>query len=96
MSGPSSRVLRVEVRRGAAQEAGLQDVSAASVGEEAALVQVHLLAGCLEVQRHCGNKGVNKAVGTATPAVKRWRRGEGSGMNAFWHFSVETSLRLQH
>lgn len=38
VSRPSSCVLRVEVRRGAAQEAGFQDVSTATVGEEAALV----------------------------------------------------------
>lgn len=38
VSGPSSCVLRVEVRRDAAQEAGFQDVPTATVGEEAALV----------------------------------------------------------
>lgn len=63
MSGSSSRVLRIEVGRGAAQETGFQDVPTASVGEEAALVQVHLFAGCLEVQSHCGNNGVNHAAG---------------------------------
>lgn len=63
MSGSSSCVLRVEVGRGAAQETGFQDVSTATVREEAALVQVHLFAGCLEVQSHCGNNGVTNAAG---------------------------------
>lgn len=45
-------VLRVKVRLGAAQEVGLEDVAAAAVREEATLVQVHLLPGRLEVQRH--------------------------------------------
>lgn len=63
MSGSSSRVLRIEVGLGAAQETGFQDVSTATVGEEAALVQVHLFARCLEVQSHCGNNGVNNAAG---------------------------------
>lgn len=45
-------VLRVKVRLGAAQEVRFEDVSAATVWEEATLVQVHLLAGRLEVQSH--------------------------------------------
>ena len=53
MTGASSRVLRVEVGRRAAQEARFEDVSAATVGEETTLVQVHLLPGRLEVQSHC-------------------------------------------
>lgn len=63
MSWSSPCVLRIEVGRGAAQETGLQDVSAATVGEEAALVQVHLFAGRLEIQSHCGNNAVSNAAG---------------------------------
>lgn len=63
MSRSSSCVLRVEVGRGAAQETGFQDVATAAVGEEAALVQVHLFAGCLEVQSHCRNNADNNAAG---------------------------------
>lgn len=58
MTGAASRVLGVEVGRGAAQEAGFDDVSAATIGEEAALVQVHLLPGCLEVESHCTAQSV--------------------------------------
>lgn len=50
---PSSRVLRVEVGLGVAQEGRFEDVSTAAVGKEAALVQVHLLPWSLEVQSHC-------------------------------------------
>lgn len=53
MTGASSRVLWVKVGLGAAQEARFEDVSTATVGEEATLVQVHLLSWCLEVQSHC-------------------------------------------
>lgn len=49
----SSCVFRVKVRRGAAQKARFEDVSTATIGQEATLVQVHLLPGCLEVQSHC-------------------------------------------
>lgn len=50
---PPSRVLGVEVGLGAAQEGRFEDVSAAAVGKEAALVQVHLLPWSLEVESHC-------------------------------------------
>lgn len=53
MTGASSCDLWVEVGRGAAQEARFEDVSTATVWEEATLVQVHLLPGRLEVQSHC-------------------------------------------
>ncbi len=52
MTRASSRVFWVKVGRGAAHEAWFEDVSTATVGEEAALVQVHLLPRCLEVQSH--------------------------------------------
>lgn len=58
MTGASSRVLGVKVGREAAQEARFEDVSTATVGEEATLVQVHLLPGCLEVQSHCTAQSV--------------------------------------
>lgn len=54
----SSRVLGVEVGRGAAKEAWFEDVATATVGEEATLVQVHLLPRCLEVQSHCTTQSV--------------------------------------
>lgn len=38
-------------------ELRLEDVAAHPVGQEAALVQVHLFAGCLEVQGHCKGSG---------------------------------------
>lgn len=50
---PDPGVLWVELRVGLAQEAGLQRVPAAPVDQETALVQVHGLAQCLEVQSHC-------------------------------------------
>lgn len=50
---PSSRVLGVEVGLGVAQEGRFEDVSTATIGKEAALVQVHLLPWSLEVQGHC-------------------------------------------
>lgn len=71
MSWSSSCVLRIKVGRGAAQETWFQDVSAAAVGEEAALVQVHLFAGCLEIQSHCGNNGVNNAARLDVCEVKQ-------------------------
>lgn len=71
MSWSSSCVLRIEVGRGAAQETGFQDVSTAAVGEEAALVQVHLFAGCLEIQSHCRNNGVNNPAGLDACEVKQ-------------------------
>lgn len=49
MTGASSRVFWVKVGCGAAQEAGFEDVSTATICEEAALVQVHLLPSRLEV-----------------------------------------------
>lgn len=58
MTRASPRVLGVEVGRGAAQEAGFEDVSTATIGEEATLVQVHLLAGRLEVESHCTAQSV--------------------------------------
>lgn len=39
-----------------AHERRLQDVAALSVGQEATLVQVHLLTWGLEVQSHCGRE----------------------------------------
>lgn len=54
MTRASARVLRVEVGRWAAHEAGLQHIPTSTIGEEAALVQVHLLPGGLKVQSHCG------------------------------------------
>lgn len=49
----ASRILGVELGRGAAQEAGFEDVSTAAIGQEATLVQVHLLSRCLKVEGHC-------------------------------------------
>lgn len=99
MSGSSSRVLRVKVGRGAAQETRFQDVSTATVGEEAALVQVHLLARCLEVQSHCGNKGINKAAGLdacSTPQNIPASQAASNAMNVFWRDGglQRNSLRL--
>lgn len=60
----SSRVLGVKGGRGAAQEVRFEDVSTAAVGKEAALVQVHLLPGSLEVQSHCEAQcGVSNTAG---------------------------------
>lgn len=53
MSWPASCDLWVEVGAGAAQEAGLEDVSTAAVRQETALVQIHLLPWSLEIQSHC-------------------------------------------
>ena len=69
MSRTPAGVLGVEGRHGRTQEAGLEDVAAAAVGEEAALVQIHLLPGGLEVQRHC-MRG-NTAVKTTTPTPEQ-------------------------
>jgi len=52
VTGASTRDLWVKVGSRAAQEARLQNVSTATIGEEATLVQVHLLPGSLEVQGH--------------------------------------------
>lgn len=49
VTGPSSRVLWVKVGRWAAQKAGFDDISTATIGKEATLVQVHLLPRGLEV-----------------------------------------------
>jgi len=51
----SAHVLWVEGGVLLAHERWLEDVAAQAVGEEAALVQVHLLPGRLEVQRHCAH-----------------------------------------
>lgn len=41
---------------GAAQAGGLQHVATASIAQEAPGVQVHLIAWCLEVEGHCGDR----------------------------------------
>ena len=48
----STCVLWIKAGCRAAQEAGFEDVSTATVGEEATLIKVHLLPRCLEVQSH--------------------------------------------
>lgn len=50
--GPFAQRVGVELGGQAPQELWLQDVAAEAVGQEAALVQVHLLGGRLEVQGH--------------------------------------------
>lgn len=49
MAGTSADILGVEGGVGLAQERRLQDVATQAVLQEPALVQVHLLAKCLEV-----------------------------------------------
>lgn len=68
VTGPPPGVLRVKVGRGAAQEARFKDVSTATVGKEAALVQVHLLPRCLEVQSHCTGRK-SGVINTASPVA---------------------------
>ena len=67
VTGASSCDLWVEVGRGAAQEARFEDVSTATVWEEATLVQVHLLPGRLEVQSHCTAQRVESVTSTFVP-----------------------------
>lgn len=50
--GPFAQCVGVELGRQAPQELRFEDVAAAAVGQEAALVQLHLLGGRLEVQGH--------------------------------------------
>lgn len=50
--GAFAQRVGVKLGRQTPQELWLQDVAAESVGQEAALVQVHLLGGRLEVQGH--------------------------------------------
>lgn len=49
VAGASARVFGVKVGCRAAHKAGLQNISTATIGEEASLVEVHLLPGRLEV-----------------------------------------------
>ena len=51
--GPPGQGDGVELAGGVPQVRGLQHVAAAAVDQEAALVQTHVGAACLEVQRHC-------------------------------------------
>ncbi len=52
MSWSSARVFRVKVGLWVTQEVRFEHISAAAVWQEAALVEVHLLSWCLEVQSH--------------------------------------------
>lgn len=61
--GAPACVLWIEVAGGAAQEAGFEDVTTATVGQEATLVQVHLLPWSLEVQSHCAAQGRRRGQG---------------------------------
>lgn len=52
MSWSSTSVLRVKVGLRVTQEVRFEHISTAPVGQKAALVQIHLLSWCLEVQSH--------------------------------------------
>lgn len=58
---------------GAAQEGGLQHVATAPIAQEAPGVQVHLVARCLEVEGHCGDRdeggdrGITLGAGPGAP-----------------------------
>jgi len=58
----STDILRVEGGVGLAHEGGLQHVSTLAVLEEPALVQVHLLTGCLEIQSNWRERRLLPAV----------------------------------
>lgn len=50
--GPFAQCVGVELGRQIPQKLRFKDVAAETIGQEAALVQVHLLGGRLEVQGH--------------------------------------------
>lgn len=92
--GPRAQLVGVELRGRVSHKFGFEDVAAKSVWQKAALVDLHLFGGSLEVQRHWeGNQSERERV---KPSC--WRRCSQVGVSAcalpIWHpaFHMGTGL----